>query len=133
MSFHCASLQYHVQCFAVLHSIFYCTVKHSCVLYWTLNGSVLCWTFSRQVCPLSDDTTYIKAFSSNDPAMSNSHYSGKRGHGQCLLVGHLVDPMGRVVAVRPGGNNVLHICVMELLKQSNDISSECMIGFLQMG
>ena len=29
-------------------------------------------------------------------------YSGKRGHGQCLLVGHLVDPLGRVVAVRPG-------------------------------
>ena len=120
---------------ALLYCTLYSTVlvKHSSVLYWTLNGSVLCCTFSRQVCPLSDDTTYIKAFSSNDPAMSNSHYSGKRGHGQCLLVGHLVDPMGRVVAVRPGGNNVLHICVMELLKQSNDISSECMIGFLQMG
>ena len=56
-----------------------------------------------QVCPLSDDTTYIKAFGSADAAVQNTNYSGKRGHGHCLLVGHLVDPLGRVIAVRPGG------------------------------
>ena len=125
MSLHCASLHYHLQCF--LYHTTYSTVLRNTLLC-TLNGTVLCCTFCHQVCPLSDDTTYIKAFSSNDPAWSNSHYSGKRGHGQCLLVGHLVDPMGRVVAVRPGGNNALHLCVMELLRQSNDFS-----GFLQMG
>ena len=55
-----------------------------------------------QCCPLSDDTTYIKAFGSADPGWQSNMYSGARGHGHCLLVGHLVDPLGRIIAVRPG-------------------------------
>ena len=63
-----------------------------------------------QVCPLSDDTTYIKAYGSADPSWQGAFYSGKRGHGHCLLVGHLVDPLGRVIAVRPG-TGILLFCL----------------------
>ena len=67
-----------------------------------------------QCCPLSDDTTYLKAFGSSDPSWSSTMYSGKRGHGQCMLVGHLVDPLGRVIAVRPGVSNILQCTVCTL-------------------
>ena len=76
-----------------------------------------------QVCPLSDDTTYIKAFGSADAAVQNTNYSGKRGHGHCLLVGHLVDPLGRVIAVRPGGLLLLLLILLLLLLFNNKLLS----------
>ena len=74
-------------------------VNH-CALLLLLLMLTTCPLF--QCCPLSDDTTYIKAFGSADPGWQSNMYSGARGHGHCLLVGHLVDPLGRVIAVRPG-------------------------------
>jgi hypothetical protein len=56
---------------------------------------------------MCEDTTYIKASSSNDPMVQQELYSGGRGHGHCMLVGHCTDVMGRILAVR-SGMHIIH-------------------------
>ena len=48
-----------------------------------------------------DDSTYLVKSSTEDPHFRGDLQSGKRGHGDCLLVGHQVDLKGKFIALRP--------------------------------
>ena len=48
-----------------------------------------------------DDATYLTKDGTEDPHLRADYYSGKRGKGNCLIVGHQVDLKGRFLALRP--------------------------------
>ena len=60
-------------------------------------------TICSQVTAGIDDSTYLTRSSTEDPHLRADNWSGKRGHGPCLLVGHMVSLLGRFIALRPPG------------------------------
>ena len=56
----------------------------------------------RDVMVVNEDPTYLTSPNSNDPQYQQDTFSGRRGHGHCQLAGAMVDPIGRILAVRPG-------------------------------
>ena len=59
--------------------------------------------YCSQVTAGIDDYTYLTRSSTEDPHLRADNWSGARGHGPCLLVGHMVSLLGRFIALRPPG------------------------------
>ena len=54
-----------------------------------------------QVTAVIDDSTYLTKDGTDDPHLCSDYYSGSRGRGNCLIVGHQVDLKGKFIALRP--------------------------------
>ena len=48
-----------------------------------------------------DDGTYLTKDGTEDPHLRADYFSGARGKGNCLIVGHQVDLKGKFIALRP--------------------------------
>ena len=62
-----------------------------------LRSSIL----NLQVTAGIEDSTYMGKDGSEDAHWRADLHSGKRGHGNCLLVAHQVDLKGKFIAIRP--------------------------------